>query len=240
MLQGLSLATSGLMADEEWESVLSGDLANVDTPGFKSEMAILGSEGAQGLTDTAGGQGIGQTSVGAGLFETVPNLAEGTLQETGDPLNVALEGPGFMSVQTPQGIRYTRDGALSVDAGGELVTAGGNPVLGTGGRPIQAGPDAAIEANGQVTSGGRVVGQIALFAPALGQITDVGQGLFQARGAVPIDRTTRLVPGALEGSNVDAVQALSSLIQVQTQFDAGQNLVKDLSGTTATFIQAAG
>lgn len=239
MLEGLSLATSGLLADERWQSVLAGNLANVDTPGFKSELAILGSAGSETLTNTSSGAAIGSTSTGAALFETVPNLGEGTIQATGVPLDVALDGPGFMAVQTPGGIRYTRDGALSVDAGGALVTPGGYAVLGVGGRPIQAGPGAAIGPGGEVTVGGRTVGQIALFAPTLGQLTDVGQGLFQAQGAVARDTTTRLVTGSLEASNVDPAKALSGLLQVQTQFDAGQNLVKVITAATGTFIQVA-
>lgn len=240
MLEGLFLATSGLLADEGWQSVLSNNLANADTPGFKSQTAVVGSFGTLLLGNGATGQAIGARSAGAALFETAPDLAQGSVLGTGDPLDVALQGPGFMAVQTPQGVFYTRDGALAVDSLGRLVTPGGALILGQNLQPIQAGQGAEISPDGTVTAGGRTVGKIGLFLPALGQLVDVGQSLFQAVGPVPVDRTTVLVPASLEASNVDPAATLAAMIRVLRQFEAGQTFIHQTTSTTDTFIQSAG
>ena len=240
MLEGLYLATSGMMADEAWQATLANDLANLDTPGFKSSTAVVGSFGQMLLANSASGAGIGAMSTGAALFATVPDLSQGAVQSTGNPLDVALEGPGFMAVRTPTGVFYTRDGALSVDASGDLVTMGGALVLNPQLQPIKAGPGTSIAADGTVSVNGSPVGKIGLFLPALGQITQVGNGLIQAQGTVPPDTTTRFSPVSLEASNANPVAILSSMIAVERHFQAGEALTNQESQTRQTFIQAAG
>lgn len=240
MFDGLFLATSGLLADEAWQSTLSNNLANLDTPGFKSETPIIGSFGDVLLANSASGAVIGSLSAGAGLFATVPDLTQGAIQSTGDPLDVALEGPGFMAVRTPQGVLYTRDGALGIDAAGHLVTDTGALVLDAAGQPITAGPGASIGADGTVSVDGKAVARIGVFALGLGQLTEVGKGLFQASGTPLPDTTTTFVPGSLEASNADPVTALSQMVAAMRQFEAAEHLLSQESQTRGSFIQAAG
>lgn len=240
MLNGIFLATSGLLADETWQQVLANDLAQSNTPGYKSESAVIGSFGQILLHDTASGSNIGPISRGASVYETVPDMSQGSVLQTGNPMNVALLGPGFLAVKTPTGVAYTRDGGLALDAQGQLVNSLGQAVLGTNLQPIVAGPGASIASDGTVTVGGQVKGQIGLFDPLVGQLTNVGQNQFQASGTVPPDTTTRLVSGALEASNVDPASTLSAMIQVLRHFQAGQNFINQDTKTLDSFIQVAG
>lgn len=241
MLRAINTVTSGMMADEQWQQVLANNLAQANTPGYRSENAVLGSFPQALLVRTGPQSGPLQTvSLGAGLVATVPSLTEGPLQATQNPLNVAIQGQGFFAVQTPQGVRYTRAGDFSLDAQGHLVTPQGYLVLSTALTPIQAGPGAQISVGGQVTSPGGGAGQvIGVWNPAAGQIADVGGGFFSASGAVPALSTAQLVPGYLEGSNVSAPEVLGQMIQVLRQFEAGQQFLNQDSATLDRFIQVA-
>lgn len=239
MLRGVYAATSGLLTDEVWQQVLANNLAQINTPGYRAEMPQVASFG-QLLVSLSGTSPIGTTSAGAAMLATVPDLQEGPLVQTGDPLNAAISGPGFFAVRGPQGTLYTRAGAFSVDQAGYLVTPQGYLVLDAAAGPIHAGPGAQITAAGLVVSGGVPVASVGVFNPALGQISDVGGGYFRAAGPVPAQATAVLVPGSIEQSNVSPAETLAAMIQVLRHFEAGQQYVHESTATLDRFIQVAG
>ena len=240
MMQGVNTAASGMIADEQWQQILANNLAQIDTIGYRSESAVLGSF-PQVLLSRSGAQpaALQVVSMGTGLVATVPSLVEGPLQQTGQPLDVAIQGQGFFAVQAPKGVLYTRAGNFSLDAQGMLVTPQGYQVLSTAGTPIQAGAGAQINPNGTITYQGKTAGQIAVFSPTSGQIADVGGGFFQATGAVPRLANPQLAPGYLEGSNVSAPEVLGAMIQVLRHFEAGQTFLNQDTTTLDQFIQVA-
>jgi flagellar basal-body rod protein FlgF len=240
MLRGINTATAGMMADEQWQQILANNLAQSDTVGYRSETAVLGSF-PQVLLSRLGPNpsALGTVSVGTGLVTTVPNLSEGALQQTGQPLDVAIQGPGFFGVQSPNGVLYTRAGHFALDAQGNLVTPQGYFVLSTAGTKIQAGPGATVSPDGSITYQGKPAGQIAVYNPTSGQIVDTGGGYFQATGAVPLLQTPQLAPGYLEGSNVSAPEVLGAMIQVLRNFEAGQQFLNQDATTLDRFIQVA-
>ncbi len=240
MLQGINTATAGMMADEQWQQILANNLAQSDTTGYRSETAVLGSFPQVLLSRTGAQPATLQTvSEGTGLVATVPDMSEGALQQTGQPLDVALSGPGMFAVQGPSGVLYTRAGHFTLDANGSLVTPQGYRLLSTAGTPIQAGPGAAIGSDGTVTYQGKTAGQIGVFAPTTGQLADAGGGFFQATGSVAPQGTPQLSPGYLEGSNVSAPEVLASMIQVLRHFEAGQQFLNQDAATIDRFTQVA-
>ena len=240
MLKGIQTSTTAMEADEAWQQILANDLAQLNTPGYKSESAVLGSF-QQALVERTGANAgaVGVQSGGTALVATVQDFSAGPLQQTQDPLDAAIAGQGFFAVQTPAGVRYTQDGAFALDAKGDLVTAQGYLVLSTAGKPLRAGPGAAIKSDGTLTVNGLSVGRIGVFNPATAQLTDTGGGLFAASGAAPAVGTA-LQPGYLEGSNVSTPEVLASMIQVLRHFQAGQQDIDQTSATYDRFLEVAG
>ncbi len=240
MLRGIDTVTAGMVADEGWQTILANDLAQLDTPGYKSETPVIGSFETLLVARTGQDAGqVGSQSGGAAIVATTTDWTEGALQETGNPLDVALQGPGFFAVQTPQGVRYTRAGDFSLDAAGNLVTPQGYLVLSTAGKPLKAGADAQIAPDGTLSSSAGSAGKIGVFSPALTGLVDTGGGLYQATGAVPAATGASLTPGALEASNVQAPEVLAAMIQVLRHFQAGQQFVSEDKNTIDRFIQEA-
>jgi flagellar basal-body rod protein FlgF len=115
------------------------------------------------------GTAVGSLSMGARVRKVVTDLSQGPLQTTANPLDVALDGPGFLAVSTGLGVRYTRNGELVIDGDGRLATDPGNLVLGTSGSPITVGRvsdpcQISIDARGTVKVGTRTVGTLAVVS----------------------------------------------------------------------------
>src|SRR5512132_1024823 len=121
MERGLYIAASGMLAELVGQDQLANDLANASTPGYKADRASQASFGALLLENSASGQSIGSLGLGVQIAELKTDLSQGPTKQTGEPLDVVLAGPGFLTVQTAQGTRYTRNGQLNVDAKGQLA-----------------------------------------------------------------------------------------------------------------------
>jgi len=247
MLRGLYTAASALLADQTWQNVIGNNLDNLETPGYKADAPVMG-EFDNALLSRLGaaGETVGALDGGSGVTETVTNLSSGPLAETGRPLDVAPVGGAWLAVNTAQGVRYTQDGALALSSTGELVTTGGQAVLGVGNRPIvvPTGATVAIEGDGTVTAGGAAVGRLLLTSftrPTLLQAQ--GNGLFQAPAAAG-PRTfapgTGVESGYLEGANVDESTLATQLLQVQSNFQANQTSLTTANQTFTQLVQDLG
>ena len=212
------LSMSGAKATMQRQEVLANNLANASTTGFRAELQAFRAVPIRG--DGA------STRVFA-LESTVGHSDEsGVVQSTGRPLDVAMRGNAGLAVQALDGTEaYTRAGALDLDAQGNLVTAGGLPVQGEGG-PITVPPNAAVsiapDGNVSATIGnGRpeVVGRLKLVT-AEAPLTRGTDGLFRGPdGDLAADPNARVTEGALEGSNVSAVETMVSMIAAARQFE---------------------
>src|SRR5271156_749018 len=155
MNSGYYAAFTGLVARIQALDVLANNLANVNTTGFRAQhefyRAVTAGLGQQPLT--ALNQAINNFGVAGG---STVDERQGSLASTGNNLDLAMSGPGYFSVQTPAGIRYTRNGSFHVTASGEIVNDSEDPVLGPGG-PIQLPPgEIAISEDGTVSVAGAV------------------------------------------------------------------------------------
>src|SRR3989344_6043902 len=135
--------------------------------------------------------------------------AQGPLESTGRSLDVAISGPGYFMVETPRGIRYTRDGNLSISSGGVLTTKEGYPLLGPGGGQVEFAEDdidVTIRENGLVSSGPEDRGQIGVFTFANEQLMiREGSGFYRTDQTASPTEESKVVQGVLEGSNVNSV-----------------------------------
>jgi flagellar basal-body rod protein FlgF len=176
---------------------------------------------------------------------------EGPLTSTGRPLDVAVRGQGWIAVQGPDGREaYTRAGNLKADANGVLQTSSGLDVLGEGG-PIALPPDnnIAIAADGTVSAIPRlgagainnvnVVGRIKLVNPPESDLVRGDDGLFRTRDGVPAvaDETVTLAPEALEGSNVNSVDAMVRMISLARQFEMQIKMLQTADGNARAATQ---
>lgn len=220
-------AAKSLMSRQE---NVTNNLANLSTPGFRAQMMALRSAPVQG-------PGLGVREY---VAETVTgfNPQPGTLNTTGRELDVAVEGPGWMSVEAANGREaYTRSGALQVSADGELVTSEGRAVRSdAGGRfEIPAAHRVQIESDGSVTAlpldpknkAVQNLGRIKLVDPPAAQMTRGDDGLFRLRTGQDAARSeaVRVSSGALEGSNVNAAEAMVQMIAAAKQYEANLKVI---------------
>ena len=212
------LSMEGAKAAMQRQDVLAHNLANVSTNGFRAELAAFRAVPVEGDGASTRVYAL-ETTIG------YDNQA-GPLQTTGRPLDVAMRGQAWLSVQALDGTEgYTRAGALNLSAEGQLVTASGLPVLGDGGPiSVPAGASASIGADGTVSgqigsAAPQVLGRLKLVTPEAPMERGV-DGLFRAaEGDLPADPGARLQDGALEGSNVSAVESMVAMITAARQFE---------------------
>jgi flagellar basal-body rod protein FlgF len=213
---GLYLAASGMLAEQVRQGQLSNDLANASTPGYKADQSPQHSFGEMLLANTAGAPAVGSVNMGVALGPTFTDLRGAATQETGEPLDFALQGSGFFAVQTAQGVRYTRDGQFTASAQGVLTDASGNPVLGPGGAQIKVG------ANGKVPAS-------ALGTFEVPAAVKQGENLYSGTSTGKSSATVR--QGALEGSGVDAAKVMVDMITSLRSFQSGQQAIQAIGQT---------
>ena len=213
---GLDIAASGMVAEQIRQDQLSNDLANAATPGFKPDETPQHSFGSVLMANTEGGGAVGAVNQGVALGKTYTNMTPGTMQETGEPLDFAIEGSGFFAVRTAQGTRYTRDGQFTSSATGVLTDANGNPVLSAKGAQIK------VSAAGTVPAG-----EVGVFeVPGAAK---QGENLYTGTAAGKPTGTVR--PGSLEGSGVDAAKVMVEMITSLRSFQSGQQAIQAIGQT---------
>jgi flagellar basal-body rod protein FlgF len=213
---GLDIAASGMVAEQVRQDQLANDLSNASTPGFKPDETPQHSFGAILLANTEGGAAVGSVNEGVALGKAFTNMTPGSMQETGEPLDFAIEGNGFFAVKTPQGVRYTRDGQFTASAKGVLTDASGDPVLGAKGAQIK------VSATGTVPPSAVGVFEVPGAAKQ-------GENLYSGKAAGKPTGTVR--QGSLEGSGVDAAKTMIAMITSMRSFQSGQQAIQAIGQT---------
>lgn len=234
MGSGYYAALSGLLARTQALGVVANNIANANTTGFKAHTEFYQALNAGNNTNVVPGLGPLNQAVNAYgvLGGQTLDLAQGHIARTGNPLDLALEGPGFFVAQTAAGDRYTRDGSLHLSPKGILLTAAGDPVLNPKGKPIrlQPGP-VTISPDGVISARGAIAGQIAVVNfPSGTPLTPQGNSYFAApaKAAKPAPHT-QIQQGSLERSNLSPVQGMVSLIELQRTFDLLQKALSSFN-----------
>ncbi|WP_413110725.1 flagellar basal-body rod protein FlgF [Thaumasiovibrio sp. DFM-14] len=235
MDRALYLAMSGAKQDMYGLQAKANNLANVRTTGFRADLE-------QARSMQAYGEGM-PTRVFAMTERPGANFAQGAVMTTGRDLDVSIEGDGWLAVIDPVGQEaYTRAGNLKIDQTGMLTNGSGHLIAGENGAPIfiplpiskiQIGRDGTISIlpQGAPPDAIEQVNRIKLVKPENQELYKDSNGLFQLKQAqpfLPADGSVRLLTGALEGSNVNAVGEMTSMIELQRHFEMQVKMMKTL------------
>ncbi len=223
------LSMAGAKALMQRQDALTHNLANAGTDGFQADMMTARAVPVRQ-------EGTATTRVYNVETTTGFNAAPGPARQTGNPLDVAVRGSGWLAVLGPDGSEgYTRDGALTVDEQGTLRTRRGQTVMGDGG-PITVPANAQLIIGSDGTISAKVgnqpslsVGQLKLVNPPAADLEKGADGLLRLKSGDPADAdpTVRVADGVLEGSNVNVVEAMVGMIEVARQFEMQMKLLQN-------------
>ena len=232
------VALSAQLALSRRLETIANNVANAGTAGFRAEgvaFATVVSKTAPFHTSF--------TYEGGSHADT----RSGAFTQTGNPLDVAIQGEGFLAIQTPQGTGYTRDGRMQMLPTGDIVSLAGHPILDSSGAPLTADPRGGalqIARDGTIRQDGRNVGTLGLFA------VDLAQGyrrfenaaFFPQGAAEPVDdlNANGVVQGFAEASNVNPILEMTRMIEVQRAFEAVSASLEQRDAATRDTIQALG
>ena len=248
---GLWLSAAGMQLNEHRQNVLANNMANVHTHGYKHDYALVAQRAVE-ARENAQNQPFADPlfdalSGGLTVQQSQYNLGQGPLEQTGSPLDLAINGKGFFSVQAGEEVRYTRDGAFTVNPQGELVLAvdGGQwRLLSEDGSPLAleaggASPD--VSGDGTVRQGDTVVGKIGLFKPEDPlQLRKIGRNLFEAQDTEMNQASGSIQTGALEGSNFDMMAGLAQTIEAARAYQFNASMVQLQDNVTGQAISRVG
>jgi len=221
-------AYSGLKAQSDALEVLANNLANSNSTAYKGEIAFY-----TYLKQAAGAsqQGTDMNNAISKPIQlgSVVNMEEGSMQATGRALDIAVEGNGFLVVNAPGGIRYTRNGSLNLNAQSVLVTSDGFPVLGESGSPITLGSGKiAIGENGEVFLDSAQVDRLKLVTfTDLSSLQKEGNSLFKSQADRSLEQSSdaKVKSGYLEQSNVNPVSSIVRMVEILRHFEATQKCI---------------
>ncbi|XZG71468.1 flagellar basal-body rod protein FlgF [Chitinibacteraceae bacterium HSL-7] len=211
------------------QAAISTNLANVATTGFRAQLEAFRAVPVMGGSTLPTRAMVVEQSVGT-------DFTPGPLQATGRDLDMAIDGDGFFTVQTDSGEAYTRSGSFVIDATGMIKTRDGRAVLGeTGPITVPENSRLAVAGDGTLSAidlanpaQSNEIGRLKLVKPVLSQLERGNDGLFRQRDGLnaPVDASVKMVNEALEGSNVNTVDALVSMISAQRQYDTQVRLIQ--------------
>ncbi len=238
MIKGIFTSASGMQPHSVKMEVIANNLANIDTTGFKKEnvfIQVLDQERAVNRRNAGYGD---LASLDA---RELTDYSQGTFRTTNNPFDVALLGDGFFTVETPQGLRYTRNGNFSLSEDGVIQTSEGYPVMGTGGKmridnwsKIATG-DITISPHGEVGIDKVMIGQLRVVDfPQPYQLSKEGTSIFVPRekvAPIEVDKNTVVKQGMLEESNIDAIEEMVAMIELNRSFETDQRMTTIQDGT---------
>lgn len=249
---GLWLSAAGMKVNQHRQTILANNMANANTTGFKRDLAIV-TERQVESRESAGGLDfshpiLDELAGGLNVRPIYHDFAQGPIEWTGKPLDVAIEGDGFFSVSDGTLTRYSRAGEFAVNEAGELVLAsdeGRWRVLDEGGSPIglgDRGGKVSISPSGIIRQGKTVVAQLGLVTTEDKQsLRKVGKNLFKARDGdkmVPIAATLR--PESREGSNFDIMKGLVEMIEAMRAYQLNAKMIQLQDKMTGQAVSTVG
>ncbi len=236
------IAASGAATQLRDLDVVSNNLANAGTPGYKRSESIFRAVYEAALRDAEGELqpgAPGSAFVRTDLVGT--DFARGSAQHTGSPLHAMIDGGGFFEIQTVNGPRYTRAGNFIVNRDGQLSTPSGQAVMGDGGPILIADGDARIHPSGNIVDrSGNVFGRLKVVEfEDLQGLQREGQSLFRAaQGDAGTPAVSPVViPESIEGSNVQSTRELATLVMLQRAFEVNLRAMQVDDETTQSLIE---
>jgi len=238
MQNGLYVSLSAQISLERRLETIAANVANANTPGYRVDGVTFATELAK-----AGDANVAFVSQGEGYV----SRRSGPMIQTGNPLDVAIQGEGWFAVQSGGQTVYTRDGRMQMNESGALISITGAPVLDAAGAPIQLDPGAgppSIARDGMISQAGRQLGAIGMFElDASAKLTRAGtSGFTTDKPAQPVlnFNTNCVLQGAIEGANVDPVREMTRLIAVTRTFDGVTNGITQTENSLLDAIKTLG
>jgi len=245
MIKGLYTSSSSMITNEERLNIISNNLANISTNGYKVDEGIQRSFPEVLISRLEGRRkptSLGKIGTGVSMAGSYTDFKQGSLVQTGGKLDLALEGRGFFVVQTPSGLRYTRDGNFTLNNRGQIVTQQGYPVLGERG-PLQTieGRDIIVSSDGRLHLG-NVRGDRLLIVdfPDQNSLEKVGNNLYLSEAEGEPAREYSIMQGFLENSNVNVIQEMVKMIQVNRYYEANQKVITIMDSTLDKAVNSVG
>jgi flagellar basal-body rod protein FlgF len=230
------VALSSQMALRRQMDVVANNIANAATPSFKGEHMMF----AEYLGKAQNGQRMSFVQD----LGTYRETKQGALTRTGNPLDIALDGEGYLKVQTPLGIRYTRNGRLQLDAAGQAVTAQGYPVLAEGDTPLIVPTDArdiTVTRDGSLTTEQGQAGKLAVVKFANeNDLAPASAGLYVTQATPVPAPDTAVMQGMVEESNVQPIVEMTRMMTVAQNFASANNLLQAESDREKSAIDKLG
>ena len=229
MDHGIYVATSGFLSQQKRLDIITNNLANVNTAGYKEDVPVFQISRFSQASIQPEGMGLPWSPVFVSLKQKVTDFSQGTLTKTENPLDVALSGEGFFVVQTPQGPRYTRKGDFTIDRDGTLITQEGHPVMGEGGRIVLSSGEVEIDLEGNVFVDGNQEGRLRVVAfQGQEDLIKEGEARFAWNGkASDVRQLERpdVRQGYLEMANVNPVREMVHMIEAIRTYEAQQKVI---------------
>ncbi len=253
MNRGIYPILSGALAQEERIQVLSNNIANLKTGGFKRVEPVFQSVlGTAGRLAGSFGPSANQQPVMGGLpqganervfvqsLSLATNFAGGQLKKTDNPFDLAVQGRGFFEVQTPQGTFYTRNGSFHLDSKRHLVTENGMAVMGDKGAIVLKPGEAKVSSDGRIRVDDALAARIKLVEfPENQPPHQIGGGLFEGQNPKPV-KDVSLLSGHIEESNVNSFAEMARLIEVMRSYESSQKILLSFDKMTETSIEELG
>jgi flagellar basal-body rod protein FlgG len=254
MVRGLYTAATGMNLQAKRLDVISNDLANANTIGYKKDVAVAASfpevltsrlNDSQNNVNNSGPMGV--MTLGVNLDQIYTQFAQGSLRQSTSQTDFAIEGDGFFTVLTPAGQAYTRDGSFIISNEGLLVTQEGYNVMGQNG-PVELGEEFltfggsfAISPEGEVSLNGEVIDLLNLVSFEDNQaLQKMGDNLYDGAGAAQIAFNGRVTQGFLEMSNVNSVTAMVDMIAVSRAYETNQKMIQTQDSLLAKAVNEVG
>lgn len=245
MTRGIYAACTGLINRSRAMNVISNNISNASTAGFKKDGVITSSFGEQltrCLGNDTGDAPIGTTTQGVIEADMYTSYEQGVLEQTGRSLDFALEGEGFFTLQRPDGgIRLTRNGQFSLNDQGYLSDQSGNLVIGQQG-PIYLGQtDVSVNEAGEILSQDNNLDRFLISVPAdMNALLKEEGGLFTGNTGIVLPFEGRIKQGVLEGSNVGMVEEMSNVISGSRSFQSCSQIIRMLDSILEKSVNEVG
>ena len=238
MQSALYVALSAQVALERRLNTVANNVANINTGGFRADEIKF-----EEVLSTTAKEAVSFASSG----ENFISRKAGPLNKTDNPLDVAIQGDGWLSFSAPNGTAYTRDGRLKMTENGDLQTLTGYPILDAGGAPIALDPRGGtptITRDGTIIQGNNQVGQLGLFK--LGsdaKLTRFGNsGVFSIMPGTPVEEfnSNGIEQGFSEGSNINPILEMTKMIAVQRTFESAATTIQETESSLMNAIRTLG
>ncbi len=252
MTYGLWLSAAGMQANQYRQEVMTNNMANVTTVGFKKDLAVMRERLVEGKTAMGGRFGndlLDNMSGGSFVTPTYHSFEAGPMRRTGNPLDAAVKGDAFFGVQVGNDVKYTRDGRFAINQNNELIMVaneGRAKVLDESGAPIALLPgkfgDPVVGANGVIRQGRQTVGKIGLFEfEDRNALRKTGGNLFSlTKGVAKPATSSSLMTEMVEGSTVDPVGGLATMIEVSRAYQLNAQMISLQDSTIGQSVSRLG